>query len=339
MVDTVGDARIGEYMGYIGIALNLGTMLAPILGGIVFAKAGYNAVFYMTFGVIAIDVLCRVCMIESETAKEWLPDLTTPAEDDHRKDLEINADPTIPSRTQFPTTMLEMAPSQSTRSTSPSPSAVKLTITRRLPAVITLLFSARFLAALVGVVALAAIYSGIETVLPLYTQRIFGWNSTGGGLIFLPFMLPSLLGPLVGKFVDRFGPRWPAAAGFALACPALVLLRVVDHDSFDQKAVLCVLLLLIGTGITLTMEPLMAEFTYMATGHDEEGGSEKTSYAQAYGLFNMAWAGGDTIGPFWAGPILDAYGWGTMAWSFGLLAGVSVIPAVLWCGGWIERKR
>nr|POE89758.1 putative mfs-type transporter c18.02 [Quercus suber] len=335
MVDTVGEAHIGEYMGYVGIALNLGTLVAPILGGIVFSKAGYDAVFYMTFGVIAVDVLGRVFMIETETALKWVAGESDPAEKVGERDIEAIAGAASRDSVKNSTTTLDSGRAQTFRSTSPSSARAKSLKKGHLPPVITLLFSVRFLAALLGVVALAAIYSGVETVLPLYTERIFGWDSTGGGLIFLPFMLPSLLGPLFGKVVDRFGPRWPAAIGFALACPALILLRLVNHDTLDQKIILGVLLVMIGMGITLTMEPLMAEFTYMATRHDEKLGTGKTSYAQAYGLFNMAWAAGDTIGPFWAGLIVDAYGWGTMGWSLGLLAGISGVPAMLWCGGWI----
>ena len=64
LVDTVGQKHIGEYMGYVGIALNAGSILAPLLGGIVFAKAGYDAVFGLVTGVVVLDILLRVLMVE-----------------------------------------------------------------------------------------------------------------------------------------------------------------------------------------------------------------------------------------------------------------------------------
>jgi MFS family permease len=65
----------------------------------------------------------------------------------------------------------------------------------------------------------------------------------------------------------------------------------------------------------------------------------KGAYAQAYGLFNMAWAIGCLIGPIWAGFVRERAGWGTMTWTMALLAGFSAVPAWLWTGGWVFGKR
>jgi MFS family permease len=73
MVDTVGVQHIGASMGYIAIALNSGTFAGPMLGGIVFAEMGYDAVFAMTLGLIALDIALRLMMIEKSTSSKWLP--------------------------------------------------------------------------------------------------------------------------------------------------------------------------------------------------------------------------------------------------------------------------
>jgi MFS family permease len=122
-------------------------------------------------------------------------------------------------------------------------------------------------------------------------------------------------------------------------CPALVLLRLVDHDSIEMKALLCVLLVVIGLCITLTLEPLLAGITYLAGSLGEGEKSGRGSYAQAYSLFNIAWALGDTVGPTSCGFIESHAGWKTVTWSLGLLGGVSALSIVLWCGGWILRKN
>ncbi|RHZ59808.1 MFS transporter [Aspergillus thermomutatus] len=44
LVDTVGDARIGEAMGYVGIGISLGVSLGPILGGVLYNFGGFFAV-------------------------------------------------------------------------------------------------------------------------------------------------------------------------------------------------------------------------------------------------------------------------------------------------------
>lgn len=89
------------------------------------------------------------------------------------------------------------------------------------------------------------------------------------------------------------------------------------------------------------MSPLMAEITYLVEAKERRrpgafgrGGA----YAQAYGLFNMAFAGGCMVGPIWAGFVNERAGWGTMAWSLAVLSFVSAIPTAVWCGGFIGRS-
>ena len=130
---------------------------------------------------------------------------------------------------------------------------------------------------------------------------------------------------------------------FLIMCISLVLLRLVEQDRPDQKALLCILLVLIGSCMTLALEPLLAEITGGATRLDAEDAAAGVigtgSYGQAYALFNMAWAGGNTVGPLGAGFIIEQAGWKTMTWPLGLLSGVTAVPVLLWCGGWFFSKR
>lgn len=60
--------------------------------------------------------------------------------------------------------------------------------------------------------------------------------------------------------------------------------------------------------------------------------------AQGFGLFNLAYAIGTLIGPLWAGFLVQDAGWGTMAWSLGLLSGVAAVTTFLFTGGRIMLK-
>lgn len=328
LVDAVGQAHIGEYMGYIGIALNAGTLVAPLLGGVVFEKSGYNAVFGLIVAVVGIDFLLRVAMKERTTS------IATPS---------LNKTASLTSLD------LEAAPS-TVKDDIPIISISTITATQptsALPPILRLCFSARFLATLWATLVLAATFSGFQTVLPLMVHNTFRWTSIGSGLIFFPLTIPALFGPLVGKLTDGFpdSGRWFAASGFLIMCVSLVLLRFVERDTTEQKALLCALLALIGSCMTLALEPLLAQITDGATmldAHDEEAGRKVDmagSYGQAYALFNMAWAGGNTVGPLWAGFVIEQAGWKTMTWSLGLLSGVTAIPVVLLCGGWLFARR
>jgi hypothetical protein len=105
---------------------------------------------------------------------------------------------------------------------------------------------------------------------------------------------------------------------------------------------LSALLFLIGTCIAVSMTPLIAEFTYVVVAKEKQhpglfGASG--AYAQAYGLFNSAWATGCIVGPIWAGFIQAKAGWGTVTWTLGVLSAVSALPVVVYTGGLISRKH
>ena len=181
-----------------------------------------------------------------------------------------------------------------------------------------------------------ALLCAFDSVLPLFVYRTFGWGPTGAGLIFLAYVSPFFVAPLVGMVADRYGLRWLVAAGFLLASPILVLLRLVTHDSMQQKVLLCTLLVFLGVGMTLINGPLMAEITYILKAEEKtnpgifgKGGA----YAQGYGLYYTWFAAGALIGPIWAGFIEQSAGWATMTWTLGLLSGITAIPALVFTGG------
>ena len=265
MVDTAGEGSVGEYMGYVGLALNAGIVIAPLLGGLVFARHGYNAVFAMTFGLIALDILLRLVMVErhipGSRKRRW-----------HGYADEQSQDQIVLLES-FPQTQVHMVPTNSRAAYSP-PSSMPGNVSTwnsirrfkwRTPPVIALLFSIRFLSALWGVFVQALVTSAFQAVLPLAVHNFFGWGSTDAGLSFIPLAVPSFFRPLVGRASDRMGPRWIATMGFVLLCPSLALLRFVDKNDSGHKVLFFILLAMTGCGVTLTLEPLMAEITYVTS--------------------------------------------------------------------------
>lgn len=71
LVDTM-ESAVGVAMGYVNIAMSIGLLIAPVLGGAVYAAAGYYAVYYIAFGVVGVDILMRLAMIEKRVAKQWI---------------------------------------------------------------------------------------------------------------------------------------------------------------------------------------------------------------------------------------------------------------------------
>lgn len=73
LVDTVGK-DIGYAMGYVNIAMSVGLLIAPVIGGAVYAAAGYYAVYYIAFAVIVCDIALRLILVEKKVARQWLDD-------------------------------------------------------------------------------------------------------------------------------------------------------------------------------------------------------------------------------------------------------------------------
>lgn len=71
LVDTVGMADIGRNAGYFLSSANMGVLISPLIGGVVYSKAGYRAVVIMMVSLVAIDILLRLIMIEKSTATNW----------------------------------------------------------------------------------------------------------------------------------------------------------------------------------------------------------------------------------------------------------------------------
>ena len=278
----------------------------------------------MTLGIIGVDMILRLLIIEKTTAMTWLEKPEDgPYGEEQQSDLEQNTRGQGVKGKEYNVQVQEVNESVEPRT--------------RLPAVLRLLLSRRLCVALWASFAIGAILAGLETVLPIHTEKTFGWDSEGAGLIFLPLTLPSFLGPLVGWVCDRFGPRWPMAVGFLSLCPIMTLLRCVNYNSLDQKVLFCALLTLAACCFTLTLDPVMAEMAYVVAAKAKNNpeaydAAGNKVYAQAFGLFNTAYSLGSTLGPIIAGLIKDAAGWSTMGWVLGLLGGLTAVPVMLWSG-------
>ena len=328
LVDTVGQKDIGQMMGYVSMSMSLAILVAPLLGGVVYAKAGYYAVYYLAFALIFLDILLRIALVEKKVAAKWLQGPTT----------EISSHPSSSAIVQ----PNNLPPTQTSTLAVPTNPENPATRRSRLPPILSLLASRRLLAALWGCLVVAALTTAFDAVLPLRAQALFGFDSTGAGLLFLALVLPSFIAPVIGTLSDKYGPRWLTTFGLLLCGPLLVFLRFVDHEGIGQIVLLCALLAMVGLTLTMTMTPLLAEITYVVAAKEEKRPGiygEKGAYAQAYALFNTSFAAGTLIGPLWAGFVSAQAGWGTMSWSLGLLSMVSAIPAAIWTGGLITRRK
>lgn len=355
LVDTVGPDEIGSAMGYIGLSMSLAILLAPLLGGVVFAEAGYYSVYAMAFGLIVLDLFLRFAMVERKVAKKWLPDLVIASSEkgmlsteqqQHDKEPESSGRVSHSDCVELPE-KFDSRHSSDHSDSSPAPISSHLSLAQRvvarLPPVVFLFGSRRILAVLWACTMQASLLTSFDATLPLFVKSTFGWDSIGAGLIFLPVVLASFIGPVIGKLSDKYGPRWLATSGFILACPFLILLRLVNENSINHKVMLCALLALIGLGLTLALTPIMAEISYAVDAKAKRRPpgffGKNGAYAQAYGLFNMAWACGSMIGPLLGGLVNSSEGWPTATLILGCVSIFTALPTVIWTGGSIFKLR
>lgn len=331
IIDTVGTERVSEYMGYVTIALNVGTFAGPLLGGAVYETGGYHAVWGMIMGIVVLDAVLRLVMLEQKSKMV----------DSDKED-----------RTGCTRNVALKSCQASAREMDHEPKP-RRTTKSKVPDLIRLLDSPRMLTACLGICMQSMVFSGFETVLSIYVQDIWGYNALGAGLLFIPLTIPAFFAPLLGRIVDRTSTRWALVTGFLGMCPVVVLVRFVTYDSVGQKVLMCFFLVVVGVGITITLGPLMAEIShiaeeFVARRSESEGGESdaaRSAYAQAYALNAMAWSCGNIAGPLLCGLIKDEYEWGTMCWVLGLLSGLTAIPCFIWSGRpcttrvWQTRRR
>ncbi|KAH3949204.1 hypothetical protein HBI56_103080 [Parastagonospora nodorum] len=341
LADTVPQEQLAQASGWLSLGMSLGILLSPLLGGVVFDHAGYNAVFGMAYALIGLDIVLRLLLVEKKVAARWDPDVAGRAPVVASDELDEGKTTTTPPSDGIPDE--EKA---ATGGPEIDPTAFRQRRRDRLPPVLSLLYSRRLWAALVCALLQATLMTSFDSVLTIHAANIFNFSATGAGLLFLPILLPGFLAPLFGWLSDKFGGRYFVTVGFLCACPPLVCLRFVNENTIKDKVLLCALLAITGLFLAATFPPIMAEISsvveakeksMLARGHP--GFGKGGAYAQAYALFNMAFAAGCMAGPLLAGFLVKDRGWETMAWVLGLISAVAAVPALLWLGGWLFKKK
>ena len=246
LMDTVGQKVIGQWMGIVLSIANAGLMFSPLLGGIVYAKGGYNSIFLVMLFVIVFDILLRLVMIEKKTALKWTTLTSTVGVYSESIVAHLpEQDSNSPATFDETEALLNSSHSEQ-RDCFTEDSHQRSTSSSRLPTIVIMLRYPRILAALYGLFLAQIFLTGLDGVLPRFVKQTFGWDSISAGLIFLTISIPAFAAPLVGALSDRYGPRWIVTCAFILATPILACLSLVTHQGLEQAVLLCVVLTIFG---------------------------------------------------------------------------------------------
>ncbi|PIA88665.1 putative MFS-type transporter [Cercospora beticola] len=156
------------------------------------------------------------------------------------------------------------------------------------------------------------------------------------GLTYMALVAPVFLGPLVGRWADRSGARVVLSTTLFLSIVPLVCLRFVDHDGTSQKALICILLFLVGLLSAGRLGIYSAEVDRAVTSYSRkrpDSVDREKGLAQAQGVWTAAYSTGCALGPIFGGLILGHAGWSTETWAVAVLSAAAGTIVVIMASG------
>ncbi|KAI0444682.1 major facilitator superfamily domain-containing protein [Xylaria telfairii] len=343
VLDTVGPQNLGKVIGSIFSFISIGELMAPVTGGVLYEKTGYAGVFGLGAGMLALDFIMRLLVIEKKTAAKYTeaalhcqsnpPDLASrPDEDNEDVNHEASEeDALLPKRDD--TYKVRETPNK---------------LVKTLPILICFRNPRLFMSLCLAFVqaALLAVY---DATIPTEAQSLFEFSPLKAGLLFIALDVPYLLlGPIAGWAVDRYGTKLAAVIGFGWMVPVLILLRLPSDEILDKSKniiLYCALLALNGVGLAIIGSPSIVEASDVVQKYDKANPGlfgENGPYAQLYAFNSLFFCAGLTIGPVVAGVLKNSIGYGNMNLVFAVLSAVTAILSFFIIGGTPEilsRRR
>ncbi|KAH9821261.1 major facilitator superfamily domain-containing protein [Melampsora americana] len=314
VVDTVGPDKLGSALGSIYGVISVGSLASPTLGGIVYSRFGYYAVYELAGFILLIDIILRLLVIERSVAETY-----------HPTDQEVSV--------TEQTSLLPRSPDRS----HPQTTTTAHPILRSFP-LLKILFHPRLLSSLFVTFTQASLLATFDATVPIHVKAIFGMDSLQSGLLFIAIQLPYLItGPIFGKWVDRSGARSPILFGSIVLIPTLILLRF-PHETKEEEWWIQVmgytsLLTFSGIGLSAIGGPSLVDASRtvceLHKSYPDLFG-DKGPYGQLYAVNNVVFSLGMTIGPLISGGLVDQIDYGNSMGVMSLLCWISCLVA--WFG-------
>ena len=292
IVDTVGAAHLGKAVGTILSVVSVGELLAPVLGGIVYTKAGGLAgIFGLSVSMLAVDFLMRLLVVEKKDARRWenrqkndqcnivngsnatddacnnnstgahhenVAGRVSEEEEEEEEEVQNEESPLLSNKAENDFYSIPSGQSMLIRN-------VPILYCLKSPRLLTAFFLAFIYAFMLG---------AFDATIPTEASELFGFTSLKAGLLFIAIDVPYLVtGPLAGWAVDRYGPKPTAVFGFAFLVPTLVLLRIPHPVTGTERPqpqiiIFCALLALCGVGMGAIGAPCIVEASDVVTKFD-----------------------------------------------------------------------
>jgi MFS family permease len=183
LVDTVGRHQVPVAMGYVNIGFGCGSVLGPLIGGLVYSFGGFHATMGVAIGLLVLDIVLRLLIVEKKDVDALTRRLAPRAENS-------SVSPLLGERSRIP------GAEEDPRGNAPAESAYR-----------TLIQSRRLVVTLSLAVVQALTMAAFETTLPLHLYRTFRYSAFQIALVLMPLMVPAFLSPLIGTSPTPSNPQ------------------------------------------------------------------------------------------------------------------------------------
>ncbi|KAI9713603.1 MAG: hypothetical protein M1820_000986 [Bogoriella megaspora] len=341
-LETVGPENLGKTIGSIFSFISVGNLAAPVLGGVLYDKAGYPGVFGIGFAVLAVDFIMRFLVIEKKVAARYdtgnpnLGDLEQTTS--HGDNDDVSESRERDDENGYPPPYDEESPLLAKKRENEEyklPENVSW-ICRKVPVLATFRNPSLLCAFLVAFVQ-ATTLATFDATVPTHSQDLFGFSSLEAGLLFIPLGVFDLtLGPLVGWAVDRYGVKPAAVVGYGFLVPVFALLRLPQEGGKGEIILYTGILALCGVGMAIIGAPAIVESGSVVQKYYEanpEFFGSQGPYAQLYGINCMVFSAGLSLGPLIAGGLTEKIGYGDMNAVVAGICGITATLCWIYLGG------
>lgn len=302
-----------------------------------YEKSGVMGVLAMAMGILGVDFIMRILMIEKKVAHRYGLDESggSPTNDADTNNNENGGNGQTEQQSGDEETPLLGAQQQEDDwdyQLSEQKSALSRTIT-----VLPCMKHPGLLMALMLALVQATLLGSIDATVTTVARELFNFDSLKAGLLFLPLgILDLICGPIAGWLVDRYGTKPVSVFSFTYLVPAFVLLRLPQAGGTDQVILYGALLGVLGIGLAGIGAPSIVEAgsvidKYHKANPDFFG--ENGPYASLYGMNSAMFNIGLTIGPELAGELKEVIGYGNMNIVLAAICAVTALLSFLYIGG------
>ncbi|KAF2398765.1 MFS general substrate transporter [Trichodelitschia bisporula] len=314
-LDTVGPHNIGKIFSVVSI----GELIAPVIGGVVYEKAG-RGVFGLGAAILAIDFAMRVLVIETSVARQLDEPLESPEPSLYGRGLQTGSLDEEPENETSPL----LRGRQDELYLIPE---VQNKLVRVFP-IIYCFKNSRLVGAFFLSFVNMTLLSTFDATIPTEAKSLFAFSSLNSGLLVIPLDIPYLIiGPLAGWVVDKYGGS-----------------RMFPNRN-QNVAFYCGIMAMNGVGFGLIGSCSIVESSLVVQRYDRVNPGmfgDIGPYAQLFGFNSVLVNLGLMVGPLLSGGLRDRTGHGNMNVVLAALSGTAAIISILFIGGspgqWMKNR-